>query len=159
MPVFVFTGARILHPRQATASSIEVFFSNIEYFAQKKYMESFEIKPVGSLNDIEGFLKNLFCRGSRAYELLKSAIERELRPNGAPDVKRMAIDRIAYNAGTGKGSLRVVLDISYTFGCEDLVTNKNDETSEWTFFVDTDSGAIIFSGSPYADSRSTADEF
>lgn len=122
-------------------------------------MERFEIKPVGNLHDIEGFLKSLFCSGSRAHELLKSAIEREFRPNGAPEVKRMAIDRVAYNATTGKGSFRVVLDISYTFGCEDLVTNKNNETSEWTFFVDTDDSAIIFSGSPYADNRSTADEF
>jgi len=93
------------------------------------------------------------------YKLLKSALEREFRPNGAPDVKRMTIDRVAYNAGTGNGSFRVVLDLSYTFGCEDLVTSKNNETSEWTFFVDTHGGAIKFSGSPYADSRSTADEF
>ena len=125
----------------------------------ENYMERFEINTEGDLYDIEGWFNNSFCPGSEPYKLLKSALEREFRPNGAPDVKRMTIDRVAYNAGTGNGSFRVVLDLSYTFGCEDLVTSKNNETSEWTFFVDTHGGAIKFSGSPYADSRSTADEF
>jgi hypothetical protein len=104
-------------------------------------------------------LADLFRAGNEAYELLKSSIAREFRPNGAPDVKRMAVDRIKYDSATAKGSFRVLLDISYTFGCEDLVTQKNNETSEWTFSVDADGSIITFYNSPYVDSRSTADEF
>ncbi|MCO5947924.1 hypothetical protein [Mucilaginibacter flavidus] len=122
-------------------------------------MESFEIKTEDTANNPESLLADLFHPGNRAYELLKSSIAREFRPNGAPDVTRMTVDRIKYDSATSKGSFRVLLDITYTFGCEDLVTQKNNETSEWTFLVNTDSGTITFSGSPYADSRSTADEF
>jgi hypothetical protein len=122
-------------------------------------MESFEIKTGDNLNDIEGWLQTIFSTGSKPYDLLKSAIEREFRPNGAPDVNRIAIDRIKYSSATARGRFRVLLDISYTFGCEDLVTQKNNETSEWTFSVDADKSVITFYNSPYVDSRSTADEF
>jgi len=122
-------------------------------------MESFEIKTKDIASGPENLVADLFRPGNKAHELLKSSIEREFRPNGAPEVKRMTIDRIKFNSATANGSFRVVLDITYTFGCEDLVTQKNNETSEWTFRVNTDCGAITFSGSPYADSRSTADEF
>ena len=122
-------------------------------------MESFEIKTGGGANDPESLLAGLFHPGSEAYELLKSSIAREFRSNGAPEVKRMAIDRIKYESVTAKGSFRVLLDISYTFGCEDLVIQKNNETSEWTFSISADKNSITFFSSPYADSRSTADEF
>jgi len=122
-------------------------------------MDSFEIKIEGNPGDAESLLTDLFLPGNKAYELLKNAIEREFRPNGAPEVTRMMIDRITYNIATSKGSFRVLLDISYTFGCEDLVTKKNDETSEWTFSIDAGGGILTCYSSPYADSRSTADEF
>ena len=122
-------------------------------------MDSFEVKTEGTLNDAERLLKDLFRPETKPYDLLKSAIEREFRPNGAPEVKRMKIDRIKYDIDTGKGSFRVVLDIDYTFGCEDLLTQKSDETSEWTFDTDSDNKSITFYASPYTDSRTTADEF
>ena len=122
-------------------------------------MESFEIKTEDIANNPESLLEDLFRPGNKAYELLKSSIAREFRHNGSPEVKRMIVDRIKYDGTTAKGSFRVLLDIAYTFGCDDLVTQKNNETSEWTFMVNTDRSAVTFSGSPYADSRSTADEF
>ncbi|MEP6614542.1 MAG: hypothetical protein ABJA76_21705 [Mucilaginibacter sp.] len=122
-------------------------------------MESFEIKTDGTANNPESMLAGLFQPGNKAYELLKSSIAREFRLNGAPDVERIAIDRIKYDNATAKGSFRVLLDISYSFGCEDLVTRKNNETSEWTFSVDADKSVTTFSSSPYVESRSTANEF
>jgi hypothetical protein len=122
-------------------------------------MDSFEIKIEDKPNDAEGLLTGLFRPGNKAYDLLKNAIEREFRPNGAPEVTRMTVDRITYSATTGNGSFRVLLDISYTFGCEDLVTQKNNETSEWTFEIDAGNGILTCYSSPYADGRSTADEF
>ena len=69
----------------------------------------------------------------------------------------MKTDRVKYDAASGKGSFRVVLDIDYTFGCEDLLTKKENETSEWTFQVNGET--ISFYSSPFAESPSTADEF
>lgn len=122
-------------------------------------MDSFEIKIEGKPGDAESLLTGLFRSENKAYELLKNAIEREFRPNGAPEVTRMIVDRIKYNTATSKGSFRVLLDISYTFGCEDLVTKKDNETSEWTFNIDAGKSVLTCYSSPYADSRSTADEF
>jgi len=122
-------------------------------------MDSFGIKIEDNTSDTEALLTDLFQPGNMAYELLKSAIEREFRPNGAPDVKRMEIDRIKYDIKTGEGRFRVLLDITFTFGCEDLVTKKDNETSEWTFFIDAANRILTCYSSPYAESRSTADEF
>ncbi|SDS54872.1 hypothetical protein SAMN05216490_1358 [Mucilaginibacter mallensis] len=107
----------------------------------------------------ETFIPGLFKPGSDPYDKLKHAIEREFRPNGAPEVIQMDIDRVKYEPTSGKGNFRVVLDINYTFGCEDLLIKKNEQTSEWTFFIDQQLLCIFFDGSPYIDSRSTADEF
>lgn len=122
-------------------------------------MDTFEVKINNVSDDIEYLLKALLKAGSRPHELLKQAIEREFRPNGAPEIKRMAIDRVKFDPTSGKGSFRVVLDIEYTFGCEDVLRKKENETSEWTFSIDTEGGQIRFYNSPYIDSRSTADEF
>ncbi len=127
-------------------------------------MDSFEIqldKAQLSRDNFsaENFIPGLFKSGSKPYDKLKSAIEREFRPNGAPEVIQMDIDRVKYDTATGKGSFRVVLAINYTFGCEDLLIKKQDQTSEWTFFIDQQLFCIFFYSSPYIDSRSTADEF
>jgi len=125
-------------------------------------MDSFEIEFDQSQktkpdNDLNAFLEDLFKADTKAYCLLKSAIEREFRHNGAPEVLGMAIDRIKYDTNNRKGNFRVVLDINYTFGCEDLLTKKKDQTSEWSFTIDKET--ITFNSSPYAEARSTADEF
>ncbi len=127
-------------------------------------MDSFEIqsdKTQLSKDDFsaETFIPNLFKPGSKPYDELKHAIEREFRQNGAPEVIQMNIDRLKYEPPSGKGSFRVVLDINYTFGCEDLLVKKPEQTSEWTFSIDQQLSKIIFYSSPYAESRSTADEF
>ena len=122
-------------------------------------MDSFEVKIDDDIKDIEILLKDLFQAGNSTYELLKQAIEREFRPNGAPDVKRMEVDRIQYDPASGKGNFRVVLDIDYTFGCEDLLKEKKNETSEWSFVVDETGRSVHLYSSPYIESRSTADEF
>ena len=127
-------------------------------------MDSFEIQLDKAQTDknnfsAEAFMPQLFTPDGKPYEELRHAIEREFRHNGAPEVRRMEIDRVKYDAATGKGSFRIVLDINYTFGCEDLLTKKRDQTSEWTFYIDHEKHLITFYGSPYVDSRSTADEF
>lgn len=121
-------------------------------------MDTFEVKLNVVPGNIENLLMNLFTTG-KPYELLKQAIEREFRPNGAPDVKKITVDRIKFSPSAGKGSFRVVLDIDYAFGCEDMLKTKENETSEWTFSVDAEENYIRFYSSPYLDSRSTADEF
>jgi hypothetical protein len=136
----------------------------IQFVYSAQPMDSFEIQLDKAQTDkdnfsAEVFIQQLFAPGGKPYEELQHAIEREFRPNGAPEVRRMAIDRVKYDTSTGKGSFRVVLDINYTFGCEDLLTKKKDQTSEWTFHIDNEKHLIAFYGSPYVDSRSTADEF
>lgn len=105
------------------------------------------------------FLNLLFEPLSANYEQLKHSLEREFRPEGSPEVTRLNFDRIKFDQNTGQGSFRIVLDINYSFGCEDVVTYKKDQTSEWTFLVDYELLIINFFSSPYIDSRSTADEF
>ncbi|MES2110580.1 MAG: hypothetical protein V4577_17615 [Bacteroidota bacterium] len=122
-------------------------------------MDTFEVKLDVITGDIENLLKNLFKTKNKPYDLLKQAIEREFRSNGAPEVKRMDIDRIKFDSDSSKGSFRVVLDIDYTFGCEDVLKTKENETSEWTFAIDATDNYIRFYSSPDIDSRSTADEF
>ena len=122
-------------------------------------MDTFEVKLDNIPADIKNLLEDLFKKGNKPYELLKQAIEREFRPNVAPEVKRMEIDRIMFEQVSVKGSFWVVLDIDYTFGCEDVLKAKENETSEWTFSVNNESENIRFCSSPDIDSRSTADEF
>jgi hypothetical protein len=105
------------------------------------------------------FLNVLFEPFSENYQQLKYALEREFRPEGSPEVTHLNFDRIKFDQNTGQGSFRIVLDVNYSFGCEDLVTYKKDQTSEWTFIVDYELLIISFYSSPYIDSRTTADEF
>ncbi|WPV01712.1 hypothetical protein SNE26_08005 [Mucilaginibacter sp. cycad4] len=105
------------------------------------------------------FLNVLFEPFSENCKQLKYALEREFRPEGSPEVVSLNFDRIKFDQHTGQGSFRIVLDIDYAFGCEDLVTHKKNQTSEWTFLVDYKLLIISFYSSPYTDSRTTADEF
>ncbi len=130
-------------------------------------MESFAIKisteQVNKLikpgADVQTILSLLFYPGTANYRALAYELQREFRQGGSPDVTRIAFDRISFNQNTGAGKLRVILDIRLTFGCEDSVTEKKDQTSEWTFTVDAANLTIRFYSSPFAESRSTADEF
>jgi hypothetical protein len=130
-------------------------------------MESFEIKLNQQQahvfdrvdNDIDAFLNDLFVYASPNYNQLALELQREFRQGGSPDVTRMAFDRVTYNSVTGQGSFRIVLDVRFTFGCEDSVTEKKDQTSEWTFSLNQTDQTIRFYSSPFAESRSTADEF
>ena len=130
-------------------------------------MESFEIglnalqQRLLSLpdGDVSALLNTLFAPASANYDQLALELQREFRQGGSPDVTRLAFDRVNYNAATCKGSFRIVLDVRFTFGCEDSVTEKKDQTSEWTFVFNPVDKNIVFYGSPYAESRSTADEF
>jgi hypothetical protein len=88
-----------------------------------------------------------------AYEL-----QREFKQGGSPEVTSMVIDRVKYDTATYAGSFRVVLDINFTFGCEDVKTEKYDQTSEWTFSIDMPGKTMSFNNS-FAGERSTADEF
>ena len=130
-------------------------------------MESFEIslspqqfaQLSGTNSNITGLLNGLFVPGSDNYRKLAFELQREFRQGGSPDVTRITFDRIKYDGAAGKGSFRVVADIRFTFGCEDSVTEKRDQTSEWTFVVDGTRETIAFYSSPFAEGRSTADEF
>ena len=130
-------------------------------------MESFEIslnpqqltRLVSHDADIATLLGDLFALTSANYNKLALELQREFRQGGSPDVTRMAFDRVDYNAATGKGSFRIVLDVRFTFGCEDSLTEKKDQTSEWSFTLNGDTKTITFYSSPFAESRSTVDEF
>ena len=130
-------------------------------------MESFNISiNAQQLGEISGpkvnmaaQLDDIFAPGSVNYHQLALELHREFRQGGSPDVTRMAFDRVKYNPETSRGSFRIVLDIRFTFGCEDSVTEKNNQTSEWTFVVDHANSRVTFYNSPFAESRSTADEF
>ena len=130
-------------------------------------MESFEIglnpQQLHLLSlpdsDVSALLNNLFAPASANYNQLALELQREFRQGGSPDVTRMALDRIYYNAAADKGSFRIVLDVRFTFGCEDSVTEKRDQTSEWTFTMNGGTQTIHFYNSPFAEGRSTADEF
>jgi hypothetical protein len=130
-------------------------------------MNSLQIKlHKGQLDELKDepasllkFLNILFEPFSANYEQLKYALEREFRPEGSPEVIRLNFDRIKFDENAGRGSFRIVLDVNYSFGCEDVVTYKKDQTSEWTFLIDHQLLIISFYSSPYIDSRSTADEF
>ncbi|GAB2984430.1 hypothetical protein GCM10027049_22780 [Mucilaginibacter puniceus] len=109
--------------------------------------------------DIMALFHNFFAPGSNHYQQLAYELQREFKQGGSPEVTAIGFDRVQYNAQTHKGSFRIVLDINFTFGCEDLITEKQGETSEWTYAVDMHANTIQFYNSPFAESRSTADEF
>ena len=113
----------------------------------------------GRSADIIAFLHNFFAPGSNNYQQLAYELQREFKHGGSPQVTVIWFDRVNYNALTGKGSFRIVLDINFTFGCEDVKTEKQGQTSEWTFTTNPASNTINFYSSPFAESRSTADEF
>lgn len=129
--------------------------NSLQIKLQKGQLDELRDEPASLLK----FLNVLFEPFSANYEQLKYALEREFRPEGSPEVIRLNFDRIKFEQHTGQGSFRIVLDIDFSFGCEDVATNKKDQTSEWTFLVDYQLLIISFYSSPYIDSRSTADEF
>jgi hypothetical protein len=108
---------------------------------------------------ITAFLHNFFAPGTTNYHQLAYELQREFKHGGSPEVTAVAFDRVKYDAQTHKGSFRIVLDINFTFGCEDVKTEKQGETSEWTFAIDMFNNTINFYSSPFAESRSTVDEF
>lgn len=109
--------------------------------------------------DITALFHNFFAPGSSNYQQLAYELQREFKQGGSPEVTAMAFDRVKYNDYTAKGSFRIVLDINFTFGCEDVKTEKQGQTSEWTFTINYLKNTINFYSSPFAESRSTADEF
>ena len=109
--------------------------------------------------NITAFLHTFFAPGSNSYQQLAYELQREFKQGGSPEVTDVAFDRVKYDAQTHTGSFRIVLDINFTFGCEDVTTEKQGETSEWTFAVNFPNNTINFYSSPFAESRSTADEF
>nr|WP_189549071.1 hypothetical protein [Mucilaginibacter rubeus] len=121
----------------------------------KGQLDELKDEPASLLN----FLNTIFEPLSANYEQLKYALEREFRPEGSPEVVSLNFDRIKFDQNTGQGSFRIVLDIDYAFGCEDLVTHKKNQTSEWTFIVDYKLLIINPYSSPFTDSRTTFDEF
>ncbi|WP_431198415.1 hypothetical protein ACRQ5D_26845 [Mucilaginibacter sp. P25] len=86
----------------------------------KGQLDELKDEPASLLN----FLNIIFEPLSANYEQLKYALEREFRPEGSPEVVSLNFDRIKFDQNTGQGSFRIVLDIDYAFGCEDLVTHK-----------------------------------
>jgi len=113
------------------------------------------VNDAGAIN----LLKELFNTGAENYGRLAYEIQREFKAGGSPQVTNMDFDRVSFDLNSGQGKFRVVLDINFTFGCEDVKTKKEDQTSEWTFMLDKNSGIITLYSSPFAESRSTADEF
>lgn len=109
--------------------------------------------------DITALLHNLFTPGSNNYQQLAYELQREFKQGGSPQVTSIRFDRVNYDAQTLKGSLRIVLNVNFTFGCEDVTTEKKDQTSEWTFELNRKNESISFYSSPFAVERSTADEF
>ncbi|CAN5191965.1 hypothetical protein BH09BAC6_BH09BAC6_13920 [soil metagenome] len=122
-------------------------------------LEKQQIAALITETRIAGLLSELFRPSTENYFKLSYEIQREFKAGGSPQVTRMDFDRVHFNVATGEGKFRVLLDINFTFGCEDIHTEKQGQTSEWTFAVDTDTHIITFHGSPYAEGRSTADEF
>ncbi|WP_214071196.1 hypothetical protein [Mucilaginibacter sp. dw_454] len=109
--------------------------------------------------NIDQLLGELFQPATDNYQKLAYELQREFKWGGSPDVTSMVFDRIKYDTTTHKGSFRIVLDISFTFGCEDVRTYKPDQTSEWTFTIHLTEKIMKLYSSPFAESRSTADEF
>ena len=135
-----------------------LIFAHMESFQIQLDQQQFEWFSTPDI-DKAAFLNNLFAPATANYNKLALELQREFRQGGSPDVNRMAFDRVIYDATTGKGSFRIVLDVRFTFGCEDSVTEKNNQTSEWTFTLNEADKTIVFQSSPFAEGRSTADEF
>ncbi|SDF89039.1 hypothetical protein [Mucilaginibacter gossypii] len=129
--------------------------NSLQIKLHKGQLDELKDEPASLLN----FLNIIFEPLSANYEQLKYALEREFRPEGSPEVVSLNFDRIKFDQNTGQGSFRIVLDIDYAFGCEDLVTHKKNQTSEWTFIVDYKLLIINLYSSPFTDSRTTFDEF
>lgn len=109
--------------------------------------------------DITALLHSLFTPRSNNYQQLAYELQREFKQGGSPLITSIRFDRVNYNAQTHKGNFRIVLDVNFTFGCEDVTTEKKDQTSEWTFELNRHTETIHFYSSPFAVERSTADEF
>ncbi len=109
--------------------------------------------------DITALFHNLFAPGSNHYQQLAYELQREFKQGGSPQVTAIGFDRVSYDTHTHKGSFRIVLDINFTFGCEDVISEQKGQTSEWTYAVDMHANTIHFYSSPFAVERSTADEF
>lgn len=125
-------------------------------------MQSFEVKPDKLPNpdtNFTAYLNALFSAETKAFGQLTYELQREFRSGGSPDIRQLHIDRVSYDADNSAGNFRVVLDIDFAFGCEDIRTQKKDQTSEWSFKVDWSNSLLIFNGSAFAEERSTADEF
>ena len=109
--------------------------------------------------DITALFHSFFAPDSKHYQQLAYELQREFKQGGSPQVTTIGFDRVNYDTQTHKGSFRIVLDINFTFGCEDVTTEQKGQTSEWTFTVDMHANTIHFYSSPFAESRSTVDEF
>lgn len=110
-------------------------------------------------DDTHLLLKELFQAGSPNYDILAYELQREFKAGGSPQITRIDFDRVTFHSNSGQGKFRVILDINYTFGCEDVKTEKQNQTSEWSFNFDKSTAIITFHSSPFTESRSTADEF
>ena len=118
-----------------------------------------QLKIFDSKGDVAFLLNAIFVPGTNNYQQLIYELQREFKQGGSPEVSRINIDRVNYDGIAGKGSFRILLDVNFTFGCEDVTTEKKDQTSEWTFELNHNNESISFYSSPFAESRSTADEF
>lgn len=130
-------------------------------------METFEIEInkndakrllAGDL-DMEVLLQATF-KQEAAHQLMKTAIEQENSVHaGSPELECFTLDRLKTNYSTLTGKFRVVYDLNFTFGCEGLKREKEDQTSEWTFQCYPNHTSILFKGPQYRDLRTTEDEF
>ncbi|MFD2871267.1 hypothetical protein ACFS5N_02230 [Mucilaginibacter ximonensis] len=114
-----------------------------------------QLKPI----NIDSLINEVLKPGSNNYQQLAYEVQREFKQGGSPDIVKMSFDRVKFNDVTGKGRFRILLDIGFTFGCEDVRVEKKNQTSEWTFAIDKTLKTITLFSSPYAENRSTADEF
>ncbi len=130
----------------------------MENFAIKIKEQQLEaiLQPGAALQPL---LLSLFEPATSNYQLLVYELQREFRQWGSPDIKKISFDRVVFDPVMQKGSFRILLNVSFTFSCEDSVTEKKDQTSEWTFAIDSANKVMRFYSSPFAESRSTADEF
>lgn len=107
----------------------------------------------------DGLFKELFNPSAGNYAKLAYELQREFKAGGSPEVTKIDFDRLSFDADAGVGKFRILLDINFTFGCEDVKTEKYDQTSEWSFSADSANRTLILRPSPFVESRSTADEF
>ncbi|WDF53824.1 hypothetical protein [Mucilaginibacter sp. KACC 22063] len=115
--------------------------------------------PPDNEKDWTAFLNNIFQPGEKSCEQLVYELQIEFKSGGSPDVSNIKIDRVKFDAAKRTGRFRILLDVTFTFGCEDICTLKKDQTSEWSFEIDPSNQNIAFSNTLYPEGRSTADEF